>query len=65
MTQLFYLMKKFTKRDQRGEWNDFEDGTFAIRLSAKVKTQSELSWIFLHELLHHVVYDSLHKTKIF
>ena len=46
-----------------GYWKKHTDGTFTIRISEKTKTQSELSWIFLHELLHHVVYDSLHKNE--
>ena len=46
----------------RGNWNR-EGNSKTINLSNTLKNKSELSHTFTHELLHHVVYDILHKNE--
>lgn len=53
---------KFRSDRTLGLWKR-ENGVTKIYLSQKLKTKSDLSATFLHELLHHVVYDMLHKNE--
>lgn len=52
----------FKDKKMQGLWTR-ESGTFKIELNKNLITNSQISNVFTHELLHHVVYSILHKDS--